>query len=109
MKIFAIYDSKAEAYHQPFFQNTVGLAIRAFTTAANDESSAFHAHSGDYSLFEIGEFDERSGKITGLSAFNNFGTALQYREDKGIRQLSSQERQQVLIDNGALRPVQGGE
>lgn len=68
MKIFAVYDSKAEAYLQPYFAQTLGTAVRMFTSAAQDQESTFHKHAEDYTLFELGEFDEYTGKITGLNA-----------------------------------------
>ena len=63
MRIFAIYDSKAEAYLQPFFSPTKATAIRSFTQAANDEKTDFYRFAEDYTLFEIGEWDPVGGEI----------------------------------------------
>lgn len=80
MKIFSVYDDKADAYTQPFFAPTSGVAIRQFTQAANDEKHEFHKHAADYTLFEIGEFSEQTGAIYAHDALKNHGNALNYRE-----------------------------
>lgn len=64
LKIFSVYDTKAESYIQPFYAPTCGVAVRNFEAAANEEGHAFHKHSADYGLFELGEFDDANGKIT---------------------------------------------
>jgi len=61
LKIFVIHDSKAEAYIQPFFQSTYGLAERMFTDEANNPESNICKHSEDFTLFYLGEFDQETG------------------------------------------------
>lgn len=63
MKIYSIYDSKAEAFMQPFFMQTKGLAIRAFEHTVNDSKTIFYKNPEDFILFELGEFIETSGQI----------------------------------------------
>lgn len=62
---FAVYDEKAEAYTVPFFQATVGLAIRSFIDACKNEESPFSKHPTDYKLYKIGEFDDSLGMLSG--------------------------------------------
>lgn len=62
-KMFAIHDSKAEAYLQPFTMRSKGEALRAFENTVNDPSTAFYKHSADYTLFEIAEYDEEKGEV----------------------------------------------
>lgn len=76
--MFTIYDSKAEAYLQPIFALATGAAIRSFEAAANDEQHDFHRFAGDYTLFEIGDFDQHTGRCTVLEAPVNLGTALHF-------------------------------
>lgn len=59
LKIFTVYDSKAEAYLPPFFSATRGLALRSFTDAVNTAGHAFNRYAEDYTLFEVGEFDDQ--------------------------------------------------
>lgn len=62
--IFAIRDTKAEAYLQPFFSQTKGTAIRAFTDAVNDSKSQFSRYPADFVLFELGGWDDDTGSFT---------------------------------------------
>lgn len=57
LQIFTVYDSKAEAYLQPFYMGTRGEAIRAFSDSVNDPNTAFHKHPSDYTLFALGTWD----------------------------------------------------
>lgn len=63
MKIFTLYDKKAEAYFTPFFSKNENTAIRQLAYTANQEGQELHVHAEDYHLFEIGEYDEQTGKI----------------------------------------------
>lgn len=76
MKIFSIYDSKAEAFITPFFSQSTGTALREFEQAANEEGHQFYKYGGDYSLHELGAFDEFTGKISLLTAPIDLGLAM---------------------------------
>ncbi|QXP07884.1 MAG: nonstructural protein [Arizlama microvirus] len=78
MKIFAIFDIKANAYLQPFFLPTNGMAIRSFETACNDNTTQFNRHPMDYTLFELGSFDDSSGALNSLSVPIPLGSAKEY-------------------------------
>ncbi len=74
--IFAIYDSKAEAHLTPFFFPTIGLALRSFTAAASEEGHDFKKFAADYTLFQLGTFNQSTGRIESLDAPVNLGNAL---------------------------------
>lgn len=59
-KIYSCYDTKTASYMRPFFTQARGQAIRDFTEVANDPQSAICKYAGDFSLFELGEFDDSS-------------------------------------------------
>ncbi len=59
-KLYSVHDVKSEAYLQPFFLQTKGQAIRSFTDCVNDPKHQFGAHPEDYTLFELGEYDDPS-------------------------------------------------
>ena len=63
-KIHSVYDSKAQAYLQPFFSVTTGVAVRQFTAAVQDSNHDFHRFAEDYTLFELGDFNENTGKFS---------------------------------------------
>ena len=81
LKIYSVHDSKAEAFLAPFNAPTAGVAIRMWEAACKDPEHTFHQHAGDYTLFEIGEFDQTSGQVTGYAVLINLGIALQYKTD----------------------------
>lgn len=62
-KMFVIYDSKANAYMQPWFLTQNGMALRAFSDCVNDKDHNFGRHPEDYTLFDIGEFDDANADI----------------------------------------------
>lgn len=77
---FSIYDSKAQAYNQPFYAPSAGVAIRNFTAACNDESTEFNRFAGDFTLFHIGEFDCVTGAHIPFKQLINLGLALTFIE-----------------------------
>jgi len=79
-RMFTIYDSKTEAYLRPFYCLTAGEAERTFGDTCNDPSTLFYRHPGDYTLFEIGTFDDATSVIVGDSP-RNLGTALNFKKD----------------------------
>lgn len=84
LKVFSIFDIKAGAYLQPFFMATTGQALRAFTDSVNDKQSQFHKHPGDYTLFELGSYDDSVGKFKNLDALKPLGTAQEMKYDETI-------------------------
>lgn len=65
MVICSIRDSAADAYGRPFFLPSVGVAIRSFTDEVNRpaEDNQIYQHPEDFDLFELGEFDDVSGRF----------------------------------------------
>ncbi len=62
-KMFVIYDVKANAYMQPWFLTQEGMALRAFSDCVNDADHNFGRHPEDYTLFNIGSFDDANADI----------------------------------------------
>jgi len=60
-KIFCVYDSKARIYAAPFLAPRQEVAVRDFTRAARDPNVDISRFPSDYSLYEMGEFDDESG------------------------------------------------
>lgn len=85
-KLYSVYDSKAGAYITPFFLVNKGVALRSFMAACNDPASDFARFPGDYTLFELGDWEPETGKIKMYDAPLNLGTALQFKEiDSAVR------------------------
>lgn len=79
LRMFCVHDVKAEAFAKPFAVPTRGIAIRAFADQVNNPDSDLHKHPEDYTLFQIGEFDESTGMIQ-PQAPESLGSAVQYLE-----------------------------
>lgn len=63
LKMFGVYDVKAAAYLPPFFIVHVNLAKRTFSDCVNDPKHPFGMHPEDYSLHELGMFDDTTGRV----------------------------------------------
>lgn len=62
---YAVFDSKAAHYNSPWFMHNDQMAIRAFADIANDNKTVIGAHPEDYTLYNIGEYDNITAKYTG--------------------------------------------
>jgi len=78
MKIFVVYDSAAEAHGTPFFLRSTGEAVRSFTQAAHDAQTLVSKYPEQFTLFEIGTYDEISGQIEMFPVHKSLGKALEY-------------------------------
>lgn len=63
LKVFAIYDVKADAYHPPIVFKAVGQAVRWFADLMKDENQPYCRHVADYSFCQIGFYDEVTGRL----------------------------------------------
>ncbi len=76
-KMFVIYDTKANAYMQPWFLTQEGMALRAFSDCVNDADHNFGRHPEDYTLFKIGEFDDANANVT-WTAPKSMGNGIEF-------------------------------
>jgi len=80
-KMFAIFDSKISSFIEaPMMMISNGQAIRGWETACNDPKSDFYKHPEDFTLFELGTYDESSGKFDSLPTPVSLGLASQYKK-----------------------------
>ena len=72
MVICSIRDSAADAYGRPFFLPSVGVAIRSFTDEVDrpSEDNQIYQHPEDFDLFELGEFDDTTGRFVLLDVLS---------------------------------------
>lgn len=82
VKVFTIYDSKAEAYLQPFFMKSKGEAIRAITACVEDSQHNFCKYAEDFTLFEIGTFDDSNAFITVYESKQSLGCLLEFKKSQ---------------------------
>ena len=94
LKIYSVYDSKAQAYLQPFYMPSRGAALRAWGDAVNDNNGQFKKHAGDYSLFELGEFNDENGTFEIDIQRTNLGNGVEFLERKEPQDI--QAAQQII-------------
>ncbi len=80
-QMFVIYDSKANAYLQPWFLTTEAQAQRVFNDCVNDADHNFGRHPEDYTLFNIGQFNDATAEVA-WNAPVTLGNGLQYVKTK---------------------------
>lgn len=78
--VYPVYDQKIERYANPFFMQTQGQALRAWLDATSDTSTQFAKHPADYTLFEIGTYDDETGQFTNHVTPISKGTALEFQQ-----------------------------
>lgn len=76
LKMFTVYDSKAETYLRPFSMLTTGEAIRGFITSLNMPDTDYCKYPGDFTLFEVGTFDPRTCDLVPYDSLQNLGNGL---------------------------------
>jgi len=81
-KIFAIYDQKAFAYLPPFTLPRVEMAERTFLDCVNSDNHAFGKHPADYTLVELGTYDDLKGLISPYDAPKLIGSGVEYVQPK---------------------------
>lgn len=63
-QLFTVYDNKARAYQQIFMAPTLAAGMRAFSDVVQDPNTSLAKHPADYTLVQVGEFNENSGILT---------------------------------------------
>lgn len=64
MKIVAVRDSAMAQFMNPFAVQHIGMAIRGFGDEVAKKDGPIGQHPEDYELFEIGDYNIDTGKIT---------------------------------------------
>lgn len=82
LKAFAIWDQKAECYLQPSFHPTKGLAVRELQNILANGNNPIAKYPSDFTLFEIGEYDNDDAKLYPHPAPVSVGPALEFVEQK---------------------------
>lgn len=84
LKMFAIRDSKAEAFKQPYFCHTHGEAERSFTQLVRDPQSVVSQYPDDFDLYFLGEYNDQTGVIKSLETPQHITKAVFVLGDKKV-------------------------
>lgn len=66
LKLFSVFDVKADNYSPPFAAPTVGHALRSFQQLAEDKNGLPGKYPGDFKLCEIGSYNDVTGNLQSL-------------------------------------------
>jgi len=66
LKMFSIYDRKAEVHQPPLYCHNIGHAMRVFQDVFRTPDSVLSRYPEDFQVFEVGTFDDQSALIVGL-------------------------------------------
>ncbi len=78
LKVFSVYDSKVESFFKPFYSQTKGEAIRSFTEISNDKQSQIGKYPEDFTLFELGDYDDSNASFKLLDTPKSVGLAIEF-------------------------------
>jgi hypothetical protein len=61
--IVAVFDKASNAFGQPIFAPAKGVALRSFTDEVNKnyENNQMYHHPDDFTLYDLGMFDDNTG------------------------------------------------
>lgn len=88
MNMYRIYDSKAESFSNPFYENTDASAVRAFVSSVRTpDQSGMRGDPADYTLVAIGsiEHDQALPVLKAAETLIDGTTALQIARDEAVR------------------------
>ena len=75
--IYSVYDDAAKAFLPPFFVRSKGEAVRSFSSAVGQSDHQFSKFKSDYTLFELGSYDDVTGLITPFSVVSRVMSAIE--------------------------------
>lgn len=82
LKLFSVFDSGVSAYLRPFWSDHKMNAIRSVTRLVNDtqtQDSIVADHPEQFVLFELGEFDEKTGVFTSHPVPMSLGCCIEFK------------------------------
>lgn len=77
-KVLAVYDVKAQAFMTPFFTSTLAVGVRSFTAAVNAKGTAMGDSPGDFTLYELGTFNDEKAEFELLPQRRNLGMGINF-------------------------------
>lgn len=91
-KVYSVFDSKVKVFDPPFLMRNAAEALRSFNLAVNHESNKngkIATFPADYTLFEIGEWNDLNGTMIMYEAKTSLATGLDVKEtNTGIQALN---------------------
>jgi len=83
IRLYSLFDAGAQAYLRPFWSDFKVNAQRSFRQLVNQKDQPDNMvanHPDQFTLFELGEFDVRTGVFSSHSLPLTLGNGLEYKE-----------------------------
>lgn len=80
LKVYSVFDSKAQAFLQPFHALNAAVASRMIADAVRQPDHMFRTHAADFTLMELGDFDDLTGTFSNHQTAVNLGNLLTFVE-----------------------------
>lgn len=77
-KVFAIYDSAIQAWKPPMFCRAKGEMMRWWMEMVQNVQTDLGKHPADYTLFELGTWEDDKNKFDLYKAPVSLGTAIEF-------------------------------
>lgn len=78
LAVFGIFDSGVSAWMPPLYFRNKGEALRWFIEAVNNPETKLSKHPSDYSLFELGQWNDITCEWKILPAPDRLGLAIEF-------------------------------
>lgn len=94
INIYSVFDAATNAYLQPMYALSKGQILRGITEAVNDPKHDFHKYARDYTLFELGTFDDSCAMFELLPSPKSLGVLVEFLNvnyDLNVRSASSDD------------------
>lgn len=82
-KIFVLKDDKSATYGPPIVEQTRGMLIRSIQEGLAQGTAIWAKHPQDFTLFEMGEYDPRTGNIELYESKSCLGLVQDFRTSLG--------------------------
>lgn len=77
--VFSVYDEKADAFLPPFILPNANMAKRVFADCVNSDTHQFGLNPLDYTLYELGQFDDSNGQFMLQRTKQSHGNGVEFR------------------------------
>lgn len=74
--MLAVKDAKVGSFARPVPVVNAATGVRAFADAVNDPSTEYFKHPDDYSIWELGTFDDQTGTFTNSASPTQLATGV---------------------------------
>lgn len=99
--VFSIFDSAIKTWLPPMYARNKGEMLRNFADAVQDANSKLAKHPGDYSLFELGTFDDDKCIFDMLKAPVRLCLALDFvKQDQVVADIKSAKAEEIGLKSG---------